>query len=137
MRAIIPETPSFRDNDSAPSMKKIEIDPKKWQQLPGYRRNILLTGADLHSPGSQVQIVTMNPGDSIPGHYHKTSHEVYSVLQGQCTLTVDGQEIILRPGTLLTIEPGDIHQLHNHGREMFELLVFKTNSGQDDTFWIA
>ena len=57
-------------------------------------------------------------------------------LKGQCTLKVDGQEIILQPGILLTIEPGDIHQLHNHGSELFELLVFKTNSGPEDTFWI-
>jgi len=118
-------------------MKKIETDPQNWQQLAGYRRNILLTGADLHSPKSRVQIVSMNPGDSISGHYHKTSHEVYYVLQGQCTLVADGQETILRPGMLLTIEPGDIHQLHNHGGELFELLVFKTNSGPDDTFWMS
>ncbi len=118
-------------------MKKIDIDPNNWQQLPGYRRNVLLTGADLHSPGARVQMVTMKPGDSIAGHYHKTAHEVYCVLQGQCTLVVDGQEIILRPGMLLSIEPGDIHQLHNHGGETFELLVFKTNSGSDDTFWTA
>ena len=118
-------------------MKKINIDPNNWQQQPGYRRNTLLTGADLHSPGARVQMVTINPGDTISAHYHKTSHEVYCVMQGQCTLVVDGQEIILRPGMLLSIEPGDIHQLHNHGGETFELLVFKTNSGSDDTFWTA
>jgi len=116
-------------------MKQINIDPQKWQHLPGYRRNILLTGADLHSPGTRVQMVSMAPGDSISDHYHKTSYEVYCVLKGQCTLIVDGQEIILRPRTLITIEPGDIHQLHNHGHETFELLVFKTNSQPDDTLF--
>jgi mannose-6-phosphate isomerase-like protein (cupin superfamily) len=83
-------------------MKKIEIDPQNWQQLAGYRRNILLTGADLHSPGSRVQLVTINPGDTIGEHTHKTSHELYCVLQGECTLVVDGQEITLRQGMLLT-----------------------------------
>lgn len=82
-----------------------------------------------------MQMVSMEPGDTISGHYHKTSHEVYCVLKGQCTLKVDGQEIDLQPGILLTIEPGDIHQLHNHGSELFELLVFKSNSGPEDTFW--
>lgn len=118
-------------------MKTIEADPQNWQQLAGYRRNILLTGVDLHSPGSRVQLVTINPGDSIGEHYHKTSYELYCVLQGQCTLVVNGQEIILRQGTLLTIEPGDIHRLHNHGHEEFKLLVFKSNVTANDTFWIA
>ena len=118
-------------------MKKINIDPQNWQQLPGYKRNVLLTGADLYSPGTRVQIVTIEPGDTIANHYHKTSHEVYCVLKGQCKVIIGSQEITLHPGMLLTIDPGDIHHLHNDGSELFELLVFKTNSGPDDTFWNA
>lgn len=116
-------------------MKILNADLQSWQDLPGYKRNILLTSADLNSPGTRVQIVTIAPGETISKHYHVTSYEVYCVLNGRCVLTVGDQEIILHPGTLLTIEPGDVHRLHNDGRELFELLVFKTNAEPNDTFW--
>ncbi len=118
-------------------MKKIIIDPENWRDLPGYRRNVLLTSADLNSPGARMQIVTVQPGAHIAPHYHKTSTEVYIVQKGQCTLRVNGQETILIPGSMLVMEPGDVHELSNHGREPFQLLVFKTNAGPDDTYWTA
>lgn len=117
-------------------MKNIAIDPQNWQDLPSYRRNVLLTGADLNSRGARMQIVSIKAGAHVGLHYHKTSYEVYVALQGQCDLLVNGEEILLQPGTMLLIEPGDRHELFNNGTEEFQLLVFKTNSSSDDIFWI-
>jgi hypothetical protein len=33
------------------------------------------------------------------------------------------------------MEPGDAHELINEGPEEFEVMVFKTNAGKNDTAW--
>ncbi|MDX1413947.1 MAG: cupin domain-containing protein [Candidatus Promineifilaceae bacterium] len=118
-------------------MKIIKVDPANWQHEPGYRRNILLTGADLNSSGARVQIVAITPGETVASHYHEETYEVYYVLSGQCRLTVNEETLDLLPGMLLLMEPGDAHTLTNNGRHIFEVLVFKTNAGAEDTFWLA
>ena len=42
-------------------------------------------------------------------HYHGRMHEVYLVAQGRSTAIVDGEEIELRAGEILVVEPGEIH----------------------------
>jgi quercetin dioxygenase-like cupin family protein len=116
-------------------MKLITIDEQNWIHLPGYRKNVLLTDKDMHNEGTCVQIVTIAPGETIPNHYHKTSYEVYCVLQGTCQLFVNNEQLSLESGSILLMEPGDIHQLHNNGVQEFLLMVFKTNAGLSDTFW--
>ena len=113
----------------------ISIDEQEWLQLPGYRKNVLLADEDLHCPGTRVQLVTIEPGDTISNHHHKTSFEVYYVLQGVCQLFVNDEKALLQTGSVLVMEPGDVHQLHNHGLQKFVLLVFKTNAGKADTYW--
>ncbi len=41
----------------------------------------------------------------------------------------------LAPGDMMLMEPGDVHALTNSGDEPFELLVFKTNAADGDTYW--
>lgn len=118
-------------------MKEIHLDQVVEVTAVGYMKQVLLTAGDLNNPDTLVQIVTIEPGDAIANHYHKSSFEFYYVLQGKCRLTTNGQQYMLAPGTMLLIEPGDVHQLHNPGSELFKLLVFKTNAGSagENTYW--
>ncbi len=118
-------------------MKQVTLNEQAWLQLPGYRKNVLLTGIDLHSAGALVQMVTISPGEAILDHYHESSFEVYYVLTGDCHMFINGEELLLKPGSLLLLEPGDVHRLHNPGPQEFRLLVFKTNAGAADTFWVS
>lgn len=45
---------------------------------------------------------------SIP-HYHKVTTEKYEVLSGEVTLFLGDQQIVLKPGSKVTIKPGIIH----------------------------
>lgn len=116
-------------------MKMISVNEQAWQLLPGYRKKVLLADEDLHCEGTRVQLVSIDPGDTIHKHYHKSSYEVYYVLQGACQLIVNNEKTLLEVGSILVMDPGDVHRLHNHGTDAFELLVFKTNAGNADTFW--
>ena len=116
-------------------MKVIQIDNEGWQEGRGYRKRRLLSAGELRQPGTLLQVVVVPPGDHIPPHRHATSVEVYVVTRGVCELVVNGARHELRPGDVLLMEPGDVHELTNHGEEAFEVLVFKTNAGKGDVVW--
>ena len=121
-------------------MKRIEVDGDEWQEGRGYRKRRLLSADELRQPGALLQVVVVPPGrppsgGHIPPHRHATSVEVYVVIHGVCELTVNGARHELRPGDVVLMEPGDVHELTNHGEEAFELLVFKTNAAPGDTEW--
>jgi len=42
-------------------------------------------------------------------HYHKRTTELYYVLEGGGTVSLDGKEQSVRPGTMIHIPPGVIH----------------------------
>ncbi len=116
-------------------MRIIQIDGEGWQEGRGYRKRRLLSADELRQPGALLQVVVVPPGSHIPPHSHRTSVEVYVVTRGNCDLIVNGARHEMRPGDVILMEPGDVHALTNHGNEMFELLVFKTNAGEGDTRW--
>ena len=89
----------------------------------------------MQSAGTLVQIVTIQPGDTVAAHVHQTAREFYVVLQDRCRLTVNEETTIVRLGHMLLMEPGDVHSLHNPGQIPFLVMVFTTN-GADDTHWV-
>lgn len=116
-------------------MQQVTIDPGTWREGRAYRKNRLLTAAALRQAGAFLQVVVIPPGNHIPPHAHRTAVEVYVVRRGVCELVVNGETVIMRPDDIILMEPGDVHALTNHGDELFELLVFKTNAAEDDVVW--
>ena len=116
-------------------MKVIQIDGDDWQEGRGYRKRRLLSAEELRQAGALLQVVVVPPGSHIPPHSHATSVEVYVVRRGVCELIVNGARHEMRPGDIILMEPGDVHELTNRGAEAFELLVFKTNAAEGDAFW--
>lgn len=116
-------------------MRIVEVDEAAWLNGRGYRKQRLVSQEELAAPGSWVQIVVMEAGETIPAHYHKRTREFYRVLAGECRLIVNGKTHRLQPGDMLLMEPGDVHRVLNEGDEPFVLLVVKANATADDTFW--
>ncbi len=116
-------------------MKRILIDKQGWIAAKGYRKNVLVTGEELHRVGALIQLVSIDAGQAILDHYHQHTFEVYFVVAGRCRLEVNGESILMHSGTLLLMEPGDVHSLRNDGSERFDLLVFKTNAVAGDLIW--
>ncbi len=112
-------------------IQKHDHEPLKAE---GYTKHILLDAHDLQNEGARVQLVTIQPGDAIADHYHRTTREFYFVLQGECALTVNNETMRIAANDMLLMEPGDVHSLVNHASIPFILLVFKTNA-DNDTFW--
>lgn len=58
--------------------------------------------------GVPVAVGYANAGVDEP-HYHTEMHEVYLVAQGRSTAVVDGRTVILEAGSVLVVEPGEMH----------------------------
>lgn len=48
--------------------------------------------------------------DKTDAHFHDMGTEIYKVIKGVLTLTVDGRKYILNEGQSYTIEPGQVHE---------------------------
>jgi mannose-6-phosphate isomerase-like protein (cupin superfamily) len=59
--------------------------------------------------------VVIPPGKSSSTHYHQQAHESYFILQGQGSMTVNGDRFTLTPGDACYLEPGDLHHIHSSG----------------------
>lgn len=92
---------------------------------------MIATAADLQT--GQVQMVNwarLPVGHSFNAHYHEDMQEVFVLLQGCVTMTVDNQTVTMNSGDTVIIEAREIHQMKNVGEEPAEYLVFGISSQQ-------
>lgn len=88
----------------------------------GYDSTHILTAADCDKI-SLFAVNTLPPGSSIGIHTHTTEAEAYLILQGQATVTEDGQDFILRPGDVEYCSDGHSHGIANDSDEPLAFLA--------------
>ena len=69
-----------------------------------------------------VQVV-LRPGSSGGAHYHKIAEETYYILKGEADIVIDGFSFKATPGTMVSILPGEVHDVINNTDSDFELLA--------------
>ena len=70
--------------------------------------------------------------DGARPHYHRRSTEIYYVLEGAGTITLDGKEHSLRKGSLVHIPPGVVHSAKGRVRV---LVIGMPDIADDDLYW--
>ena len=70
--------------------------------------------------------------DGARAHYHKLATEIYYVLDGEGSVTLDGVEHSLRQGSIVHIAPGVVHAATGRMRV---LVVGIPDISQDDLFF--
>jgi mannose-6-phosphate isomerase-like protein (cupin superfamily) len=58
---------------------------------------------------------TIPVGGATTAHYHRTTEELYLVVEGRGRLVVDGEERVIARGDCALIPPGATHKLFNIG----------------------
>lgn len=111
-------------------MRTISWQEVSGEQFPSGRRTRLMVG-----PGSAIEAdrfvmghVTVEPGGGIPAHEHP-QEEVYYILSGCATLTVDGETRQLAAGTAAHLPPGSLHELRNQTQEPVTILFVYAPKG--------
>ena len=90
---------------------------------PEIRKKVMLRPGDL-PPLTNFSQARFAPGLVAPGHAHKDMYEVFFVEAGNGTITIDGTPHALLPGTCITVEPGEVHEVANTGDAELVLTYF-------------
>src|SRR5262249_4661622 len=73
---------------------------------------------------------TIEPGfPGPPLHTHERIHDMFYVLEGVLTMSIDGERIELGPGSFACAPPGVVHTFSNPGSEPVRFLNFNTPGG--------
>jgi quercetin dioxygenase-like cupin family protein len=114
---------------TVPALVRHEGDSPKERSTCGWR-HLLLSRQD---QGSGV--AAWAHAVDIEGareHYHKRSTELYYVLEGEGTVTLDGVEHSVRKGSIVHIPPGVVHGAKGRVRV---LVVGIPDIADDDLFY--
>ena len=77
---------------------------------PATGEHIQYTVTGLESAGAVVRYRwTSDPGGAIVDHTHPNCAEIFTILDGEVTITVDKERVILRPGQTAVVPPGAVH----------------------------
>ena len=85
-----------------------------------------------------INLIVLQPGERGRIHAHERQEEVYLVLEGQLTLSVEGEEHGLSQGELVRVAPSVRRQLINAGSERLALLALGgsgEHAGRDGRAW--
>jgi len=106
----------------------------EWIKGDGYKKRILAGESEL-GKGSLVQVVRIGPGQEVRPHHHKLQTEFFYILKGTAILSIAKNENQALAGDTYLCRPNDMHFVKNKGKEDFELIVFKTNFTENDSYW--
>ena len=70
-----------------------------------------------------VDYAVLPPGTSIGLHRHGRDEEIYLVLEGEGTMTLDGEELRVHAGNVIVNRPDGQHGLRNDGDSDLRLFV--------------
>ena len=76
-------------------------------------------------------------GSAPPPHQHPEQDERFTVLDGEMTIRMDGEERVLRAGDVLDVPRGTPHTMLNAGSGPAHMRWETTPAGRTEDFWIA
>lgn len=65
-------------------------------------------------------------------HYHKTSREIYFILDGKGLMEIEGKKEEVTEDQTIIIPPGKTHKIKNIGEDTLRILCFCTPSYNDE-----
>ena len=91
---------------------------------PAYDSERFVAAALLDGSQSNVRIIRLSPGQTLPPHTHSTSDLVIYIVEGAGTLTVDDQPVAFAAGSLAYFNGAEELRLSNTGTIGLTALAF-------------
>ena len=107
-------------------MKIVDLNRLPSKQVshnPEISKKVMLDNGDLPHLTNFSQ-ATFAPGQTASPHAHQDMSEVFFVSAGQGIMRLSGTDYDLTPGVCIAIEPGEIHEVINTGKENLVLTYF-------------
>ncbi|MFQ5585463.1 MAG: cupin domain-containing protein [Thermodesulfobacteriota bacterium] len=106
-------------------MKHYALDRTPFEPVshdPSLQKRVLIRDS---LPGIKgLSSIVLTPGDDVPVHHHHDAYEVFYVLRGRLLFAVNAEDLLLKQGECLVVEPGEPHSI-DIVHEESELLYFK------------
>lgn len=77
-----------------------------------------------------IYYLEIEPGNSIGYHQHGQNEEVYMVIEGRGTMSVNGEKHAAEPGDVFVNKPNWSHGLENDSEALLKILVFEVDGSQ-------
>lgn len=114
---------------TSPALVRHESDSPKERSTCGWRHLLLSRQDKDRGVAAWAHAVDI---DGAREHYHKRSTELYYVLEGEGTVTLDGVKHPVRKGSIVHIPPGVVHGAKGRVRV---LVVGIPDIADDDLFF--
>jgi len=84
--------------------------------------------------GFKVKRIEVLPGKRLSYQQHAQRAEHWVVVQGSAKVTLDGQDVIVKPGEAIDIAVGTAHRVENPGDELLVFIEVQRGNylGEDD-----
>jgi len=109
-------------------MKLFSLNEAPYEPIshdPGLRKRVLTRGTLPYV--KHVSHIILQPGDNASEHFHTDDIEVIYCIRGDTEFSIERENVFIKKGHLLFIEPGEIHSITKVNEET-ELLYFRTPS---------
>ncbi len=115
-----------------PSMATTDVDDTAsptFERRPWGTYTVLDDGDDC-----KVKRITVDPGQRLSYQSHARRAEHWVIVAGTATVTLDGAEIVLRPGQAIDIPLQAAHRVANHGTDELVFVEVQLGDyfGEDD-----
>ncbi|MBK7855663.1 MAG: cupin domain-containing protein [Bacteroidetes bacterium] len=79
----------------------------------------------------------MLPGTVETMHYHKKATQLFYILTGEATFTIDNKVLVSKQGECIKILPNQIHKIENNSFADLRFLLVSQPKAQQDRFEIT
>lgn len=88
-----------------------------------YMEKLLYAPEEMMGKGRAYVRHTLNPGVTIGSHKHEKEMETMVIVRGTAIHKINGQIQQLEAGDIIAAQPGDTHEIANHGEEPLVLIA--------------
>lgn len=82
---------------------------------PNIRKKVIIKNGRIPKLTNFSQSV-IKPGQFCPAHVHPDMWEVYLVQYGEGTISIEGNDLEVKQGDCVIVDPGEKHSMQNRGK---------------------
>ncbi len=86
----------------------------------------------MRGPTLDWGVIRLLSGQSMPGHLHQETEEVFYIKSGSAKFTTGGETVAVEAGDALRFEIGEDHAILNDGEDILDLVFIKHPYNPED-----
>jgi quercetin dioxygenase-like cupin family protein len=84
-----------------------------------------------------IEVAMFTQNASQDRHFHKIGTDIYTVLEGEMRIEVEGKDYVLLAGDMLVVNPGAVHEVKPEGTNFLCRVITPNCIGSSDKYLFA